>query len=154
MNISLISFFPRIVRLASTLFNVSFLPPRNSQNRKEVDIRAMAPLLLFRCYLFLTQRSVPSLSINLLFKIMLSLVVDADSSMRSIAVQYMGAMTANLIMRTHTQSFTHDRDYLESPQEEEEEVRTQWSLNNRRTNRLHREALATSRCSTSPSTTC
>ena len=154
MNTSLISFFPRILRLSSTLFNVFPPPARDSQSRKEVDVRAMAPLLLFRCYLFLTQRSIPSVSINLLFKIMLSLIVDPDPSMRSIAVQYLGAMTANLVIRTHTQSFTRNRDYLESPREEDQEVGSGGSITARRPSRDLPATRGTSRSSTSPSTTC
>ena len=154
MNDTLISFFPRILRLSSTLFNVSLPFPRDSQSRKEVDVRAMTPLLLFRCYLFLTQHSVPSLSINLLFKIMLGLIVDPDPSMRSIAVQYMGAMTANLIIRTHTQSFTRNRDYLESPMEDDVEVSGDVSVSSRQRTRRLRAIQGISRCSTSPSTTC
>ena len=32
--------------------------------------------------------------------------------MRSVAVQYVGVMAANLVMRTQTQSVTRNRDYL------------------------------------------
>ena len=32
--------------------------------------------------------------------------------MRSVAIQYVGVMAANLVMRTQTQSVTRNRDYL------------------------------------------